>query len=113
LPKNHAIEFKHATMKRYLFLAALILLFSSCSLPPQYIGDKLPRTKHVDIFYSANDVKRPYKVIGHLKGHVYFKSAEEKSLSEAARWKGADAIIILPADGSKPARVNAEVLKYN
>ena len=100
-------------MKLYKNFIILAICFSACSLPPQYIGDKLSKTKHVDIFYSANDVKRPYRIIGHLKGHVYFKSAEEKNLSEAARWNGADAIIILPDDGSKPARSNAEVLKYN
>jgi len=30
-----------------------------------------------------------------------------------AKSKGADAIIILPGDGSKPVRVYAEALKYN
>jgi hypothetical protein len=95
------------------FFAVLLLLLSSCTLPPEYIGDKFPKTKHVDIYYSVTDIKRPYKVIGHLIGHQYFKEAEEKNLSQMAKSKGADAIIILPGDGSKPARVYAEALKYN
>ena len=98
--------------QRRLF-TIFILLLSSCSLPPEYIGDKLPKTKHVDIYYSVNDIKRPYKVMGHLIGHKYFKEAEEKNLSQMAKSKGADAIIILPGDGSKPERVYAEALKYN
>jgi hypothetical protein len=100
-------------MKNLVYLFTLILLLSSCTLPPEYIGDKYPRTHHIDIYYSASDIKRSYKVIGHLKGHKYFKEAEEKSLSQFAKVKGADAIIILPDDGSKPERVHAEVLKYN
>ena len=95
------------------FFAVLLLLLSSCTLPPGYIGDKFPKTKHVDIYYSVTDIKRPYKVIGHLIGHQYFKEAEEKNLSQMAKSKGADAIIILPGDGSKPVRVYAEALKYN
>jgi hypothetical protein len=100
-------------MKNLVYLLTLILLLSSCTLPPEYIGDKYPRTHHIDIYYSANDVTRPYKVMGHLTGHKYFKEAEEKSLSQFAKVKGADAIVILPDDGSKPERVHAEVLKYN
>jgi len=100
-------------MKKQYFLIVLLFMLASCSLPAEYTGDKFPRTKHVDIYYSANDVKRPYKVMGHLVGHKYYKEAEEKNLSQMAKSKGADAIIILPDDGAKPIRVHAEVLKYN
>lgn len=97
-------------MKKNLFiLLALCLLLSACSLPPTYMGDRLSPTNRVDVYYSASEVKRDYKVIGHLQSHKYIKSAIERNMASFAKKVGGDAVIILPAEGN---RINAEVLKY-
>jgi len=57
-------------MKTYhLFLISLCLVLSSCGVlePASYFGDTLATpTTSVDIYYSAHDVKKDYRVIGHL-----------------------------------------------
>jgi hypothetical protein len=96
-------------MKNFRILLALIVLLSACSLPPTYIGDKLPPTKHVDVYYSISAVKRDYKVIGHLQSRKYIQKALERNLGLSARRVGGDAVIIFRAEHN---RVNADVLKY-
>ena len=47
-------------------IAGLCLLLSSCATVT-YFGDTVtPATTNVDVFYSAHDVTKQYKVIGHL-----------------------------------------------
>jgi len=97
-------------MKKHCFaILALCILLSACSLPPTYMGDKLPPTHKVDIYYSANEVKRDYKIIGHLSSHVYIKSAIEHNMVLFAKKEGGDGVIIMPAANN---RIEAEVLKY-
>ncbi len=96
-------------MKTPIVILTLSLFLSACSLPPTYIGDKLPPTKHVDIYYSISAVKRGYKVIGHLQSHKYIQSAIERNMSVFAKRYGGDAVIIFRPEGN---RVNADVLKY-
>lgn len=95
--------------KHHYILLTLCLFLSACSLPPTYMGDKLPPTLKVDIYYSANEVKRDYKVIGHLLSHIYIKSTIEHNMVVFAKKEGADAVIIMPAANK---RIEAEVLKY-
>jgi len=95
--------------KHYFIILLLCALLSACSLPPTYMGDKLPSTYKVDVYYSANEVKRDYKVIGHLLSHVYIKSAIEHNMVLFAKKEGGDAVIIMPEANN---HIEAEVLKY-
>ena len=95
--------------KHYYIILALCTFLSACSLPPTYMGDKLPPTNKIDIYYSANEVKRDYKVMGHLLSHVYIKSAIEHNMVLFAKKEGGDAVIIMPEANN---RIEAEVLKY-
>ena len=95
--------------KRHHIILALCTFLSACSLPPTYMGDKLPPTQKVDIYYSANEVKRNYKVMGHLTSHKYIKSAIEHIMVDHAKKEGGDGVIIMPAANN---HIEAEVIKY-
>ena len=97
----------------YLFLISLCLLLTSCTLPPEYIGDKFSRTNSIAVFYSANEVNKPYKVIGHFVIHKYRKTDVEKGLVYGAKKIGADGVIILGAEAGQPNRIGADAIKYN
>ncbi|WP_439694731.1 hypothetical protein ACFGVS_16205 [Mucilaginibacter sp. AW1-7] len=104
-------------MKRFLlFSAGFCLILSACNTPITYFGDKLSPTNSVDIYYSAHDVKREYKVIGHLTCPNYIhQETVMKKLSAYSKTIGADAIVILgtaAVKDSQAAVVNADALKY-
>ena len=103
-------------MKNYqIAILGLCLLLSSCTVPVAYFGDKLTPTANVDIFYSAHDVTRPYKVIGHLTYPNFAQDQVKAKLSAYAKTIGADAIVITGTDATKDnqaAVVNADALKY-
>ena|SRR6202012_2571215 len=96
-------------MRSFHVMLILSFFLTACSLPPTYMGDKLPPTKHVDVYYNISDIKHGYKVIGHLQSHKYIKSTVERDMSVFAKRYGGDAVIIFRAEGN---RVNADVLKY-
>ncbi len=100
-------------MKNYhvIVVAGLCLLSSGVT----YFGDRLDRTTSVDIYYSAHDVTKPYKVIGHLTCANYGQNADKRKLTAYAKKVGADAIVITgttPGEDSQAAVVNADALKY-
>ncbi len=104
-------------MKNHIMLLALglCLLVSSC-VTVSYLGDTLPPTTSVDIYYSAHDVTKNYKVIGHLSCPNGGTDFAKKELSAYAQKIGADAIVITGTDATKndqAAVVNADALKYN
>ncbi len=71
------------------------LLFSSCAAT-SYMGDKFAATTNVDVFYAAKDVKRDYKVIGHIYASTALSSDKVKqSILTKAQAVGADGVIIL------------------
>jgi len=96
-------------------IVALCILIQSCVLVT-YIGDKYPPTSNVEIFYSLHDVKKPYKVIGHM---TYPNSGTKsvKSAFEAYGKKiGADAIVISGTEATQDNNagvVSADALKYD
>jgi len=99
-------------MKQYHFvLVILVLLMAACSLPPEYSGTKYKRTDHVDMYYSFNDVKRDYTVIGHLTSHKYPDKITEHNLLAYAQKVGADAIILTGLDLTTDQE-GAVALKY-
>ena len=103
-------------MKNYrLILTCICLLLSSCATV-SYFGDKLSPTASIDIFYSAHDVKKAYKVIGHLTYVNHGQDKVKAKFSEYAKSIGADAIIISGTESTIDAQavyVNADALKYN
>ncbi len=91
------------------------LMLSSCSVPVTYFGDKYPPTNNVDVFYSAHDVKRPYKVIGHMAYPNLDQEHVLQKFTDFAKSIGADAIVISGTEATKDnvaAAVNADALKY-
>lgn len=103
--------------KLHYFVIGLCLLASACS-PVVYFGDRLPATTAVDVYYSAHDVTRQYKVIGHLNCAYGPQEKVKKYLTDYAKKIGADAIVITGStvtDAGKNSSdvVNADALKYN
>ena len=103
-------------MKNYhLIIVTLCLLLSSCAAV-SYLGDKLPPTNTVDIFYSAHDVTRSYKVIGHLSCPNGRVEGVKAQLTDYAKKIGADAIVITgigePNNDNRTGVANADALKY-
>jgi len=109
-------------MKTYhLFLISLCLVLSSCGVlePASYFGDTLATpTTSVDIYYSAHDVKKDYRVIGHLTCPNTGQGPVTKALVAKAKAVGADAIVItgntIDSSGKSTSdTVTADALKYN
>ncbi|MBN9297325.1 MAG: hypothetical protein J0I41_09950 [Filimonas sp.] len=107
---------------RNLFTASAILLsitglLSSCATT-SYMGDKLPPTSNVDVFYASKDVKKEYKVIGHIYAPTTLKADKIKeSILTKAKNVGADGVIILgiaTAGSGKDSETiqQADVIKY-
>ena len=102
-------------MKNYLIASVLCLLLSSCGVVT-YLGDKYPPTTSVDVYYSAHDVTKAYKVIGHMNYPNMGQNAVKAKFIQYAKSIGADAIVITGTDATKDnqaAVVNADALKYN
>ncbi len=86
-------------MKKLGLLASIavtiVSLLSSCA-STSYMGDQHPATSSVDVFYAAKDVKKEYKVIGHVYASTSGNAEKVKaSILEKAKSVGADAVIIL------------------
>lgn len=104
-----------------LKITTLFLLFtilSSCSVSATYIGDTLPSSNQIDIFYDAKDVTKPHRVIGHLSLNSTSTTdkAIKPTLIKKAKAIGADAIIIMAGDYTGNRDVNliyqADAIKY-
>lgn len=81
-------------MKKYVIfaLAPLMLLFS-CGISFHYMGDTLPPTTNVDIYYSSHNVKKPYTVFGKASDSgINIKKIQSRILEEAKK-HGANGII--------------------
>jgi hypothetical protein len=85
-------------MLKYLLLL-LLFLFTSCStIHVDYIGETFPPTSKAKIYFSEQDIHKPYTVIGKaiVRASTSFSTAEiQKKLKYAADRKGADAVVIL------------------
>lgn len=80
-------------MKKYLpftILASLLLL--SCE-SVRYIGTSYPQTDHVDIYYSAHDVKKPYEVIGKASNAGNNLQKNQDKIINEAKKRGANGVI--------------------
>ncbi len=102
------------TTLRFSMIIAAFMLFTSC-YTVGYFGDKLPPTEHTDIYYSAKDVKRAHKVLGHMTYPSVGQKTVTAKLSNYARSIGADAIIIFGTENSSAHDndvVKADAIKY-
>ena len=75
-------------------LLGLTLLISSCRTV-SYMGDKLPPTSKLDVYYDTKDVKKNYKVIGHIYASTLIRAEKSReAILTKAKSAGADAVII-------------------
>jgi hypothetical protein len=103
-------------MKNFLIICGLGLMLSGCAMV-SYIGDKYPPSTSVEVFYSAHDVTKPYKVIGHMTYPAgYGTEALKAKFVTYGKSIGADAVVITGNQGiadSEYAYATADALKYN
>jgi len=81
-------------------IALAVLLTVSCT-KIDYVGKSYAPTVTVDVYFSLEDIKGNYEVMGHLTATAgEFTSSEkmQEKIIEKAREKGADAVVILGLD---------------
>lgn len=101
----------------FLLMVITAAIFSSCALPTSYIGDTFTPTENVDVFYAAKDVKKDYRVIGHISSQASANENDAKQgIINKAKKIGADGVIILGVDftGGKDSTpfFKSEAIKY-
>jgi hypothetical protein len=93
-----------------IVLFALSALMASCTTT-DYLGKTYPPTRHVDVFFSPQDVKRAYEVMGEIRAEgddiVSYEAMQQKLVQEAMR-KGADAILIEKLDMTETGYTTVE-----
>lgn len=103
------------TLKNSAVIIGLCFALSSCAIPVAYIGDKYPATDTVEVYYAAHDVKRDYKVIGHMSYQNAAFDEVKAKFQQYGKTVGADAIIIGSTQANKDnaqAVINADAIKY-
>ena len=92
-------------MKYWIPLLTMLFL-SSCHANIHYLGDTQQATDKVDVFYSKEDIEKPFKIIGQLKGmpeSSWTKMETVKtSMIKKAKEKGANGIVFLLAEPGNP-----------
>jgi hypothetical protein len=91
-------------MKKLAILFAVLGALTSCA-HLDYIGENYAPTTQVDMFFDEADVKKDYKVMGHV---IYTEpvflgggSDMQKKILEKARAVGADGVLIIGFDRKK------------
>lgn len=80
----------------FVMAALLSGLCSGCATV-DYVGDTYAPTSHVDMYYDAQDIHRPYKVMGHMTlDEDDFTSTEsmQSDFRKEAMDRGADAVLM-------------------
>ena len=75
----------------------LVFFLVSCSSPVKYLGNSFPETVEVQIFFSANDVGKPYDLIGKIYMSIDEDTKDSKIQSliiDKAKKHGGDAVIM-------------------
>ena len=105
-----------------VFILVTLLAVGCASV--NYVGKSFDPTTSVDVYFSKEEIKKEYTVIGQAIGSGVWASNDkiEKKLIEEAKRKGADAILItglgkshVPIGESGSAdenQINASFLKY-
>jgi len=89
-----------STIKALSLMALSVLLAVSCT-KIDYVGKSYAPTTDVDMYFSLDDIKGEYEVMGHLTATAgTFVNSEDmtEKILEKAREKGADAVVILGLD---------------
>lgn len=84
-----------------VFIVSMIAILSISCTKIDYVGKSYSPTANVDIYFSLDDVKGAYEVMGHLTATAgTFVSSEkmQEEILKKAREKGADAVVILGLD---------------
>ena len=84
-------------LKYTVSLLALLVLFSAACAKIDYIGQSYPPTTHVDLYFSEQDIREDYQVMGHVIAQAHEGISTEslqKKLEAKAREAGADGIVI-------------------
>ncbi|KIO78913.1 hypothetical protein TH53_00995 [Pedobacter lusitanus] len=101
----------------FLIMLVSATILSSCAATISYVGDTMTPTTNVDVFYAAKDVKKEYKVIGHLFTQTTVNENKAKQrIIDKAKKIGADGVIIIGVDftgGSDSTPfLKSEAIKY-
>ena len=78
-------------------LLVVLILFAVACAKIDYIGKSYSPTTHVDLYFSENDIREDYEVMGHVvaqAGEGISLENLQKQLEAKAREKGADGIVI-------------------
>ena len=112
---------KKMNMNKFISFPVLVTLLAIGCANVNYIGKSFEPTTNVDLYFSKEDIEKEYTVMGHAVGDGTSDSNEiQKALIEAAKEKGADAVLItgidnqlLSTEDSDPeSEVKASFLKY-
>ncbi|QNL50015.1 hypothetical protein H8S90_25585 [Olivibacter sp. SDN3] len=103
-------------IRYYIAVFVVFFMISSC-VTATYIGDRFQPTHAIDVYYAGKDVKKGYKVIGHLSAPASFRDERsKKDIIAKAKAVGADGVIIVGSEhagGEHAKRYNkAEAIKY-
>jgi len=82
-------------LARNLTLCALVFFISGCATV-DYVGDTFTPTNHVDMYFDAKDIPRPYKVMGHMTlDESEFADSQnmQEDMKKEAMARGGDAIL--------------------
>jgi hypothetical protein len=97
-------------MPQQICFLALLALLAGC-VTTDYLGKTYAPTQHVDVFFSAQDVKRAYEVMGDIRAEgadiVSYESMQQK-LEQEAMQKGADALLIEKLDMTETGYTTVE-----
>ena len=103
---------------KIMFAAVLsAMAFMTSCATTSYIGDTLTPSQQIDVYYAAKDVKREYKVMGHISAATTISENDAKArIIEKAKAVGADGVIIIGLDftGGKDSTPfeKADAIKY-
>jgi hypothetical protein len=82
------------------FYPALLLLTVACSPKLVYVGDKAAPSSHIEVFVDAENIKKPYHVVGVITPDltaVWFPANYDEKIArkavEKAKQYGADAVL--------------------
>lgn len=83
--------------KYTVLLLSLLVFFVTACAKIDYIGQSYQPTTHVDLYFSQDDIRADYQVMGHVIAQAGTGISIEnlqKQLEAKAREKGADGIVI-------------------
>jgi hypothetical protein len=95
-PFNYALATSKKAFRFPLLLIAAYAFLVGCTTT-DYFGKTYPPTQRVAVFFSAQDVSRPFEVMGVIHAQadelVSFQAMQRQLMTDAMQ-KGADAILI-------------------